>query len=162
LFKFYVFMKNECNILFKVGRQHACLWEKLKNAIVSVVIDITTSIKCGDKLRNNQFTLIRWMNGWNERGGRNVNEKGKGQCPRAGCLMLARAEFRFRTHPCVSTCSEPRFRWLFPKSMCTTYPQAVNFSSNPEVVWDPNRRENPDARIKLGNNLRWSVVQVVG
>lgn len=92
-----------------------------------------TSIKCDDKLRNNQFTLIRWMNGRNERGGRNVNEKGKGQCPRAGCLMLARAEFRFRTHPCVSTCSEPRFRWLFLKSMCTTYPQAANFSSNPKL-----------------------------
>jgi len=53
----------------------------------------TRSTKCGDKLHNNRSTLIRWMNGWNERGERNVNEKGKGQCPRARRLMLARAEF---------------------------------------------------------------------
>lgn len=28
----------------------------------------TKSTKCGDKLHNNRSTLIRWMNGQNERG----------------------------------------------------------------------------------------------
>lgn len=107
---------------------------KLNDAIV-IVIEVVRELQ---NVATNCIIigprLIRWMNGRNERGGRNVNEKGKGQCPRAGCLMLARVEFRFRTHPCVSTCSEPRFCWLFPKSTYTTYPRAANFSSNPKWI----------------------------